>query len=78
MAWNQGRAFLQDPLEGKEPREVFTRILGAAVWKHGYGREAAMTVLKRPSFGPGMCRKPCLGKCQAGKKNKLKSQLKKR
>lgn len=63
----------------EEPRGVFTEVLGAAVWAgdrgHGCGREAGATVLKRPSFGPGMCRKPGLGKCQAGK---IKSQLKKR
>lgn len=44
----------------------------------GCGREAAMAVLKRPNFDPGMCRKPSLGKCQVMSGNKKKSQLKKR
>lgn len=64
-----------EPKESFSPRSLgrdpFTEVLGAAVWAgdrgHGCGREAGVTVLKTPSFGPGMCRKPGLGKCQAGK-----------
>lgn len=43
---------------------------GLGMEECGCGREAAMTVLERPSFGPGMCRKPCRGKVRLVKKQK--------
>lgn len=82
---NQGGAFLQGPLGGEELQGSSPRfwLLGVglgtqqvdvagklAVPASACPGALAVAVPKRPSFGPGMCKKPHLGKCHAGKKKK--------